>query len=102
MNKFIIALGLAATMSSAAFAQETQVAEATVFEPDETALQEEVMLRLEEICAVPNIVLSEKATRACTGEVDALPRILKDGTRFSSRGVGAEFNALINNISNFK
>lgn len=48
------------------------------------------------ICGNSAIVLSEKASEACAA--NAMPTVLKDGSRFSNRGTGAEFNTLWRNF----
>jgi hypothetical protein len=62
----------------------------------------EILARITPVCALDNVVLSDKAQRACDADEPSLPKILKDGSRFSSRGVGAEFNVLIANLASFQ
>lgn len=57
---------------------------------------------MQSVCELPNVVLSSNAQAACTGEKDAMPKLINDGSRFSSRGTGAEFNTLIANIENLR
>ena len=56
---------------------------------------------IQEIC-ISKANLSEKAQATCNGTTDKMPAMLKDGSRLSNRGVGAEFNTLKANIEFFK
>lgn len=59
-------------------------------------------LSIDPVCALTNVALSEKAMAACAGDEAAMPRPLKDGSRYSNRGVGAEFNVILANIEVFR
>lgn len=59
-------------------------------------------LSIDPVCALTNVALSEKAMAACNGDETAMPRPLKDGSRYSNRGVGAEFNVILANIEVFR
>lgn len=100
-NLVISTIGATLFMTFAASAQETPVDNVVT-----VAVEEEIVApvtdhagNFAEICEFANIgkiVLSDQAKEAClTG---AMPTVIKDQTRFSSRGVGSEFNTLVRNF----
>lgn len=109
MKNITIAAIIFATslVSSTAFAQDSEV---TAIDTQVQALEEQikqlrgktVLEAMEEVCSLSSVILTERASAACAGDPEAMPQLISDGSRFSSRGVGSEFNTLIANIDVFR
>ena len=61
------------------------------------AAQTETTLTIFAAVCASKAVLSEKAKAACTANTPPVP--VKDGTRFRSTGIGAEFNVINANLA---
>lgn len=96
MKSFVAGFVVVAVSSLPAFAQSVSTDEEKSATPTVTASE-----RIAAVCSLSNVVLSEKAVAVCADGMGA-PTLIADGSRFSMRGVGAEFNALFANVDNFK
>lgn len=90
MKTMIISVMSIALLSTAALAQ-TAAAPVPV-----VAVAPAIVASAEKVCAPGAFVLSSKASEACASKV--WPKTLKDGSRFTNVGVGAEFNTLIRQL----
>lgn len=104
------AITFAATAAIVAMTSHLAMAQEVTKEEQIAALQEQikaikggdVLDQMRELCSLETVTFSEKAQAACEGDEKVMPRLISDGSRFSSRGVGSEFNTLIANIAVFR
>lgn len=94
MKHTFTAITVAATISAIAFVTSPVTAQ-------EVDPVEKVKTAISAVCKIEKVVLSKNARAACSGDVSKMPKYIKAGTRFSNRGTGAEFNALIRNVALF-
>lgn len=94
---FIAGLGVAKVVAQevAEASTEAKVIAGSLVSTDGTNAAE----RIVPICKLQDkFTLSKGAKGACEGNAKNMPRIIKSGKRFSSRGTGAEFNVLLANV----
>lgn len=63
--------------------------------------QATVLPLYDQVCALQNVVLTEKAQSACNGDNKYAPALRSDGTSFTKARTGAEFNTIIRNLVAF-
>jgi hypothetical protein len=67
------------------------------------ATEIDTLAKMQEVCMKKDkITLSKKAQLACENGEKNIPKLNKKGDKFTAAKTGAEFNALIANLANFK